>query len=54
MELADAFTELAYAKDWSPPSRRWFTSRLGAFFSWAGNQGATEKGWQMSLARHQT
>src|SRR5215469_5407218 len=39
MELADAFTELAYAKDWTPSSRRWFTSRLGAFFSWAEDQG---------------
>jgi site-specific recombinase XerD len=42
MELAAALTELAYAKDWSPSSRRWFTSRLGAFFSWAEDQGITE------------
>jgi site-specific recombinase XerD len=42
MELAAAFTELAYAKDWTPSSRRWFTSRLGAFFSWAENQGITD------------
>ena len=42
MELAAAFTEPAYAKDWTPSSRRWFTSRLGAFFSWAEAQGVTE------------
>jgi hypothetical protein len=39
MELAAAFTELAYAKDWTPSSRRWFSSRLGAFFAWAEDQG---------------
>lgn len=42
MQLAAAFTELAYAKDWTPSSRRCFTSRLGAFFAWAEDQGITE------------
>ena len=42
MELADAFTELAYAKDWTPSSRRWFTSQPELFFAWAGDQGITD------------
>ena len=42
MELADAFTELAYAKDWTPSSRAWYTSRLGAFTAWAREHGVTE------------
>jgi hypothetical protein len=42
MELADAFTELSYAKDWSPSSHAWYTSRLGAFMAWAREHGVTE------------
>jgi site-specific recombinase XerD len=41
MELADAFTELSYTKDWSPSSRAWYTSRLGAFTTWARERGVT-------------
>ena len=41
MELADTLTELAYAKDWSPSSRAWYTSRLGAFTAWAREHGVT-------------
>lgn len=42
MQLRAAFVELGYAKDWTPASRRWFQSRLGAFIEWAAHQGITE------------
>lgn len=42
MHLNAAFVELSYSKDWTPESRKWFTSRLGAFIEWAGHQGITE------------
>lgn len=39
VRLRDAFTEFEYAKDHSAESRRWYTSRLGAFITWANGQG---------------
>jgi site-specific recombinase XerD len=42
MELAAALTELTYAKDWTPASRAWYASRLGAFVAWARDHGITE------------
>lgn len=38
MELQAAFTEFCYAKDHTPSSRQWYTSRLGAFIRWARSQ----------------
>jgi site-specific recombinase XerD len=42
MHLDDALTEFAYSKDHSPESRRWYRTRLGAFTTWAKDQGVTE------------
>ncbi len=41
MELHAAFTEFLYAKDHSPASKAWYTSRLGAFMRWTEAQGTT-------------
>jgi site-specific recombinase XerD len=42
MQLHAVLIELSYAKDWTEQSRKWFTSRLNAFISWANDQGVTE------------
>ncbi|HEX9057485.1 MAG TPA: hypothetical protein VF818_08110 [Ktedonobacterales bacterium] len=42
MQLRAAFTEFMYAKDYSPASKQWYTSRLGAFMSWAEAQGVAD------------
>lgn len=42
MQLETVRTEFTYAKDHSLQSRRWYTSRLGAFFRWAAEQGVTD------------
>lgn len=44
MDLATAFTaftEFFLSKDHTAASRKWYTSRLHAFFAWAGEQGVT-------------
>ncbi len=42
MLLADACTELRYTKDWTAQTAVWYDGRLGAFVSWAKQQGVTE------------
>jgi site-specific recombinase XerD len=41
MLLADACTELQYAKDWSQQTTLWYTKRLGLFLRWCEQQGVT-------------
>lgn len=39
MQLEAARIEFGYAKDHTPASQQWYRNRLGAFFTWAGEQG---------------
>jgi len=41
MLLADACTELQYAKDWTKQTTLWYTKRLALFLRWCEEQGVT-------------
>lgn len=42
MRLDAAVTELSYAKDWTPASKRWYAARLEPFVQWANQAGASD------------
>jgi site-specific recombinase XerD len=42
MRIEDSLTEFLLSTDYTPQSRKWYKSRLGAFITWAEGQGAKE------------
>ena len=42
MRLDAALTEYQYAKDLTPASQRWYTSKLTAFAAWCASQDITQ------------
>lgn len=42
MRLEDTFTEFTFAKDHSPASRRWYSTRLSAFIAWLHDMGCND------------
>jgi integrase/recombinase XerD len=44
MDMQTALTEFSYAKDWTPSSKAWYRSRLGAFTTWLTEQDITDIG----------
>lgn len=39
MTLDAAYTEMCYAKDWTPKTRRWYDERIGRFLRWCQQAG---------------